>query len=115
MKTTEQIVSFGQGNVEAMMKSNQVLAAGMQDLTRQIAATTQASIDEAMSGFRAMAGVRSIKDALELQTALARSAMEAAVRQTTQVAEASIKVAEQAMAPIAQRVTLAAGTFSRDA
>ena len=112
MKTTEQIVSFGQGNMEAMMKSSHIFAAGMQDLTKQIAATTQASIDEAMGNFRAMAGARSIKDAMELQAALTRSAMEAAVRQTSQVAEASIKVAEQAMAPIAQRVTLAAGTFS---
>lgn len=112
MKTTEQIVSFGQGNMEAMMKSSQVLAAGMQDLTKQIAATTQASLEEAMSSFHAMAGARSIKDAMELQAALTRSAMETAVRQTTQVAEASIKVAEQAMAPLAQRVTLAAGTFS---
>lgn len=112
MKTTEQLVSFSQGNMEAMMKSSHILAAGMQDLTRHIAATTQASMDEALNSFRAMAGARSIKDAMELHAALTRSAMEAAVRQTTQVADASIKVAEQAMAPIAQRVTLAAGTFS---
>ena len=111
MKTTEQIVSFGQGNVEAMVKSSQILAAGMQDLTKQIAATTQASFNEAMGTFRALTTARSIKDAMELQTTLTRSAIETTIRQTNQVTEASIKITEQAMAPIAQRVTVAAGTF----
>ena len=113
MKTTEQIVSFGQGNVEAMVKSSHILATGMQDLTKQIAATTQASFNEALGAFRAMSTARSIKDAMELQATLTRSAIETAMRQTSQVTEASIKIAEQAMAPITQRVTVAAGTFGR--
>lgn len=115
MKTTEEIVTFGQGNVEAIVKSSQIFATGMQDLTKQIAATTQASFNEAINTFRAMTTVRSVKDALELQASLTRSTMEAALRQTTQAAETSMKVTERAMTPIAQRVTLAVGTFSRAA
>ena len=115
MKTTEQIVSFGQGNVEALVKSGQILANGLQDLTKQVAATSQESFTDAVSTFRAITSARSVKDAIELQASLARSAMETAVRQTSQVFEASIKLTEQAMAPIAQRVTVAAGTFSRNA
>jgi hypothetical protein len=42
MKTAEEFVVFGQGNVEALVKSGQIWAAGVQDLTKQVAATAQA-------------------------------------------------------------------------
>ena len=111
MKTPQDIVAFGQGNVEAFMKSGQILATGMQDLTKQIAATAQASMEEAMSSFRAIADVRTFQQAVELQTTLARNAVEKAVSQTNQVAETSLKLAGDAIAPIAGRVTLAVESF----
>ncbi len=42
IRTAEEFVSFGQGNLEALVKSGQILAAGMQDLSQQIAANAQA-------------------------------------------------------------------------
>ena len=39
MKTAEQFITFGQGNVEALVKSSQIVATGLQDLTKQMAAT----------------------------------------------------------------------------
>lgn len=115
MKTAEQFVTFSQGNVEAMVKSGQIVATGMQDLTKQLAATTQASLDEMLHTFRALATVRSFRDAVELQTSLARSTMEKALTGTGQAAETSFKVAGQAIAPIAGRVSLAVETFGKAA
>ncbi len=111
MKTAQDFVTFGQGNVEAFVKSGQILATGMQDLTKQIAATAQASMEEAMSTFRAISGVRTFQQAVELQTTLARTAVEKAVSQTNQVAGTSISLAGDAIAPIAGRVTLAVESF----
>ena len=111
MKTPQDFVAFGQGNVEALVKSGQILATGMQDLTKQFAATAQASMEEAMSTFRAMSGIRTFQQAVELQTALARTAVEKAVSQTNQAAETSIKLAGDAIAPIAGRMTLAVESF----
>lgn len=111
MKTTQDFVAFGQGNVEAFVKSGHVLASGMQDLTKQMTATAQASMEEAMATFRAMSGIRTFQQAVELQATLARTAVEKAMSQTSQVADASIKLAEQAIAPIAGRVTLAVESF----
>ena len=111
MKTPHDIVAFGQGNVEALVKSGQILATGMQDLTKQFAATAQASMEEAMSTFRAMSGIRTFQQAIELQTTLARTVVEKAVSQTSQVADTSIKLASDAIAPIAGRMTLAVESF----
>ncbi|GAC1344758.1 MAG: hypothetical protein NVSMB18_23040 [Acetobacteraceae bacterium] len=111
MKTTEQFFSFGQGNMEALVKSSQIVATGLQDLTKQFAANAQAAMDETMTTMRALTTVRSFKEAVDLQTTLARSTMEKAVSQTSHITETSFKVAEQAMEPITSRVTLAVESF----
>jgi phasin family protein len=111
MKTAEQFITFGQGNVEALVKSSQIVATGLQDISKQIAANAQAAMDETLSTIRALATVRSVKEAFDLQATLARTTFEKAVSQTGQITETSFKLAEQAMEPIAGRVTLAVETF----
>ena len=111
MKSAEQFFSFGQGNVEAMVKSSQIVASGLQELTKQIAANAQAAMDESMSTLRAIAGVRSMKEALEMQANFARASVEKAMSQTGQFTEASFKLAGQAYEPIASRMTIAVDSF----
>lgn len=113
MKTAEEFVAFGQGNLEAMMKSGQIWASGVQDLSKQVAATAQASFEETLSTFKAMASVKSLKDAIDLQTSFARSTMEKAVSESGRLTDASFKLTEQALAPITARVTLAVETFGK--
>jgi len=115
MRTAEEFMSFGQGNVEAVMRCGRIWAEGMQDLGKTFAATAQAQLDQTMSTFKALAGVKSLKEAMDLQTNLARSSVETAVNETSRFTDASMKLAEQAFAPITQRVTLAVEKFGRAA
>ena len=115
MKTAEELVTFGQGNLEALVKSSQIWAAGLQDLSKQFAATAQAQMDETMGVFKALAGVKSVKDAVDLHTNLARSAMEKTVAEAGRLTDASFKLAEQAAAPIMARLTLAVDQFAKTA
>ena len=111
MKSAEQMMSFGQGNLEAMVKSSQIVAAGLQDLGKQMAANAQAAVDESMSTFRALAGIRSMKDAIEMQANFARTSVEKVMSQTGHFTEASFKLAGQAYEPIAHRMTVAVDSF----
>ncbi len=113
MKSAEEMLAFSQGNLEAFTKSSQIFSAGMQDLSQSLAAAARASMEETINTFKAMAGVKSVKDAMDLQSKLLRNAMEKAVAQTGQVADSSIKVSEQAFAPISARLTLATEKFGR--
>lgn len=115
MKTAEELVSFSQGNLEAMLKSGQIWAAGVQDLSKQVAATAQASFDETMSTFKAMSSVKSLKDAMDLQANLARSTLEKTLAESGKLTDASFKLTEQAIAPITARVTLAVEKFAKSA
>lgn len=115
MKSTEEFVSFGQGNVEAMMKSGQIWATGLQDLSKHFAATAQASMDETMATVKAMSAVKSLKEAMDMQSGLAKTALEKMMAESGKLTDASMKLAEQAMAPLTARVTLATEKFGRTA
>jgi phasin family protein len=104
MKHAEQILAFSQGNVEAMMKSSQIWVSGLQDLSRQITATAQASFQDNVSVLRSLTAIRTLQDAVALQTSAARTAMEKAMTESTRLTETSMKLAEQASAPLTARV-----------
>ena len=112
-KTAEEYMTFSQGNLDAFMKSSQIIASGFQDMAKHVAANTQSSMGDVASMFRAMTQLRSVKDAIELQSSLARNTLDKVMSQSGQAAEASYKLAEQAIAPISERLTLAVETFGR--
>ncbi len=113
IKTAEDLMSFGQGNLEAVVKSSQIWAAGMQDIGKQVAASAQAQVDQTMATLKALATAKSLKEAIELQSSLARTAVEKAVAETGKLTDASMKLAEQTLAPLTARVSLAAERFGR--
>jgi phasin family protein len=115
MKTAEEMVAFGQGNVEALVKSGQIWATGMQDLGKQMAATAQASFEETMATFKAFSSVKSLKDAFDLQANLARSTMEKTLAESGKLTDASMKLTEQTLAPITARVSMAVEKFAKSA
>ncbi len=112
MKTAEQMTAFSQGNLEALMKSNQILAAGLTEMSKMFAASAKASLEETMGTFKALGAVKSVKEAVELQTTFAKASMEKALAESGKMTERSIKLAEQAFAPITARVNVAVETFS---
>ena len=114
-QTTEELVSFSQANVEAIVKSSQIWAAGVQDIGKTFAATAQAQMDATMATLKAFTSVKSFKDAIELHTTLARSSVESVVAETGKLTDASMKLAEQTFAPITARVNVAMEKFSKAA
>ncbi len=112
-KAAEEAAEFGRGNVEAMTKAAQAYVVGFQDLGRQSMALFQGLADQAMENAKALSGVKSLKEAAELQTSFARTSVEKTLAETTKMQEAAIKLAETAMAPLTARVTVAVEKLSR--
>ncbi len=106
-KAAEQAAEFSRGNLEAMTKATQLWTVGAQDLARQYFAAAQSFTDQALEGAKALATVKSLKEATELQTSFAKAAMEKAVNDTAKFNEAGMKLAEQVFAPITAQVQIA--------
>jgi phasin family protein len=115
MKTAEELVAFGQGNLEAFVKSGQIWAAGVQDIQKQVAATARTSFEETVANFRAFTDVKSLKEAMDLQAQFARNAITKTVTESGRITDASVKLAEQTLAPITARVNLAFEKFAKAA
>ena len=111
MSTTEDFINHGQANVEAVMKSGQIWATGMQDLGRTFVESAQAQFDHTVATWKALAGTKSVKEAFDIQSTRARASLEKAVADTGRLTDASMKLAEQAMAPITARLSVATEKF----
>jgi phasin family protein len=115
VKTAEKLAHFQQANLEAFVKSSQIFASGLSDLTKHVATTSQANLEEAMNNFRALTSAKSLKEAFDLQAGFARASVEKALSEGGKITETSLKLVEQASAPISARVTAAVETFTNRA
>jgi hypothetical protein len=112
-KAAEEAAEFGRGNIEAMTKSAQLFAVGFQDIGKQVFAVTQALTDHALESAKALAAVKSLKEAADIQAAFAKASMERSMSEVSKLQEASFRLAEQASAPITARMTLAAEKLAK--
>jgi phasin family protein len=113
MKTSEDLLSFSQGNLEAFMAASKIFATGLQDISKGVAASNKATVEESVSFTKSLLGVKSVKEAVDLQSGFARASIEKAVSETNKVTDASVKLAEQAIAPLTARLTLAVEKFGK--
>lgn len=112
-KATEEAVEFGRGNIEALTKATQTYVSGLQDLSKQAFAVMQALNEQAVANAKALATVKSLKEAAELQSSFAKAQLEKSISEATRLNEAAFKLAEQSSAPIAARMTLAMEKMAR--
>jgi hypothetical protein len=59
--------------------------------------------------------VKSLKDAIDLQTSFARATLEKTLAESGKLTDASMKLTEQTLAPITARVSLAVEKFAKSA
>lgn len=112
-KAAQEAVEFGRGNLEAVAKASQTYVVGAQEIGRQTYGMVQALAEHAFESARAFAGVKSVKEAADLQAAYARGAVEKAVAESAKIGEATLRLVEQTAAPITARAQVAAERLAR--
>ncbi|HKM64267.1 MAG TPA: phasin family protein [Acidisphaera sp.] len=106
--TARQVVEFEREAVETFARAGRVYLDGMQTIGTGIAQAARKQIDETLETYRAMAGVKTIREGLELQNKLARTGASRFLTESATVAEQSAKLAQDVIAPITERVRTAA-------
>ena len=98
---------FARGNVEAIVESGKILAAGLQDLGTNFVAESRSAFETATADVKELAAVKSPADLLKLQSELLRKNFDSVVAQGSKNTEALLKLASEVVAPISGRVSLA--------
>ena len=106
---------FARGNVEALVESGKVYAAGVQDLTKSYVEEARSALETLTADAQELAAVRTPLELIQLQSKLARRNFDALVAYGSRNTDAVIKLAGETFAPISGRISLAAEKISKAA
>lgn len=98
---------FTKGNVEAMVASGKILAAGLQEIGKDYVAEGKTAIETVQADIKQLAAVKSPADFFKLQGEILRRNFDAAVATGSKHSEKVVKLANDAFAPISTRVSVA--------
>ena len=98
---------FTKGNLEAVVESGKILAAGLQDMGKTYVSEGKSAVETITADVKEIAGVKSPTDFIKLQGEMLRRNFDAAVASGSKHSEAMVKLAGDAFAPISTRVSLA--------
>ena len=104
----EDVTSFSQENVEAMMTSGKVMAKATEEMNAEIIAFSKKSYQDGMAAAKEITSAKSVSEFFEKQTAFAKSAFENYVAEATKLNEIYSSAAKNAFAPLNDRFTAAA-------
>lgn len=102
-----EVNEFAKGNVEALVESGKIFAAGAQSLGSTYVAESRAAFETLTSDVKELASAKNPTDFFKLQGDLARRNFETAVATGSKNSEALLKLVSEAFAPISGRVSLA--------
>ena len=107
LKSYEELNALTKGNVDAVVQSGTIVAKGAEQASKQVAAFTQASIEQSLAVSKSALSVKSIRELVDLQNSYLKSSLDALVAESTKLQQLSIKVTNEALAPLNARVNLA--------
>lgn len=103
-KSYEEAVAFSKENLDAVVKSGSILSKGLQDISKTVIGLTQEAIEENVAATKALFAAKTLKELVDLQSSLAKTSFDKAVAEGTRVSELTVKLIEEAFAPITDRI-----------
>ena len=115
-KSTEALTEateFAKGNVEAIVESGKILAAGAQDLGKTYVEEAKSAYETLTGDLKEIAAIKSPTDLFQLQGKIMRRNFDALVATSSKNGEAVLKLANDTFAPLTGRVNLAAEKLAK--
>jgi phasin family protein len=107
----EDFAELGAGNIEAVFDSGKIFAEGMETLGEEMATYARDSFEGGMEVARGLGECKSLTEALDRQSAFARSSFDKFVAEAAKLSDMSAKVARDSLEPINARVNATAERF----
>ena len=98
-------------NLEAVVASVTAATKGAETLGAQTLAYSKKSVEDHVAAAKSLSSARSVQEAVELQTAWAKSSMEAYMAQMSKASEIVAASVKESMTPLNARVTAAVEKF----
>ena len=106
---------FAKGNVEALVEAGKIYSENLQNLGKVYAEDAKAAFETLTADLKEFAAVKTPTELFQLQSRLMRRNFDSLVAFGSKSSEAAVKIANETLAPISSRVSLAAEKFSKAA
>lgn len=99
--------TYSKSNLEAVVASVTAATKGAETLGAQAMAYSKKSVEDQVAAAKSLAGAKSIQEVVELQTAFAKSALEAYMAEMGKMSETVAASFKDSLKPLNERVTAA--------
>ena len=106
-KGFEGLTTFGQENVDAIVKSSEIAAKAAEGIGTEISAYSKKSFEDSVAAAQDLASAKTLTELFEKQTSYAQTAFEGFVSQATKMNEIYVAAAKDISAPLGARVSAA--------
>ncbi|MDX1576427.1 MAG: TIGR01841 family phasin [Kiloniellales bacterium] len=110
-KGYDELVAAGKDNLDAVVRANTAATAGMTRLNSQVAANMKAAYEANLAFAKALSGVKTVNEAVELQAGHVRASLDMAITNGTELSEIALKAANDVAEPLQARTKFAIDTL----
>ncbi len=105
LATLNEVNAYSKKNLEAVVASVTAATKGAEALGAQVMAFSKKSMEDQVAAAKALAGAKSVQEAVELQTAWVKAAMEGYMAEASKMGEVVAASVKDAVKPLNERVT----------
>jgi phasin family protein len=106
-------MALGQSNLTALTQSTQIMATGLQEITKHIAATNQEAIEDSVAFTKSLMAAKSPADAAQLQAGFVKTSLAKGVAQNRELTQATAVLAKHAARPINEQIEKSTKAFQK--
>lgn len=109
----DEMTALGRGCIDAVMSASTIMAKGAEDLGKVWFAFVQNSADQSVATAKAVAAAKTVQEVVDLQSMFAKNSIEGFLAESSKISDLSLKVANEAFAPLNAKVNEAVEILSR--
>ena len=106
-KAYEEFSKFQKDNYEAFVAASTIFAKGAENVGKAWMTLSQEAMEAAAQTAKSLLGAKTLREAVDLQSDFAKSNFDKFVAEGTKMSELTVKVANEAFAPLNARVNVA--------
>lgn len=111
----DEFVSLNKANLDAVVATTTTVAKGFETLAKELMGFAQGNVENGMTTTKKLLGAKNLQELMDLQTEYGRALFDGCVAESAKVAEMSMKTANEAFAPLQERVQVSVEKMTRPA
>ncbi|MBI3419668.1 MAG: phasin family protein [Proteobacteria bacterium] len=105
MNRLEEAATFNRNHMEAVVQAGNIMAEGCKDVSQAVFNHIQSTMQNSMATGRAMLGVKTLRELMELQSNYMKGLFDSMMADSTKISEIAVRCTSEAAEPISASVT----------